>query len=198
MEILLNRLKTGQERADTLFQLRKKFRESRSVTRSSGGNRRTDSWRKGMDTFLSVPAHFTDSPLIFPRSRIDRHRWPKLRREGKVGWRTGHWVIIVSRSRELFRSKEDTVARVRIYEAIIQTGTPNRAARDERISVPEAGGGSRSERDRSEQKRRLRAFTLVSLATSDTRELIQDARTTRRWSPPEIESLLSLSSSLLF
>lgn len=55
--------------------------------------------------------------------------------------------------------------RVRIYEAIIQTGTPNRAARDERISILFfLRGGSRSFRTRSVgTKRRLRAFTLVSL-----------------------------------
>lgn len=88
--------------------------------------------------------------------------------------------------------------RVRIYEAIIQTGTPNRAARDERISILFflEEGADPSERDRSVQ--RGGCARLPSFLFGDTRELIQDARTTRRWSPPEIESLLSLPSSLLF
>lgn len=63
-----------------------------------------------MDTFLSVPAHFTDSPLISPRSRIDPWRGnvptPPTNRnyegkekagEGRRGRRIKDWprVIIV-------------------------------------------------------------------------------------------------------
>lgn len=165
------------------------------MTRSSGGNRRADSWRKGMDTFLSVPAHFTDSPLIFPRSRIDRHRWPKLRREGKVGWRTGHWVIIVSRSRELFRSKEDTRSNLRSYNSNWH---------------PEQGGsrwaylcsrGWRREPIRTRSVGTKEAVARVYPRFSgDERHAGIDPRRAYHAPliPPEIESLLSLSSSLLF
>ena len=185
-----------------------------------------------MDTFLSVPAHFTGSPLISPRSRIDPWLHRRLteitkgkKRRGR-GRRIKDWPLgyYCTKKREEGtarysgpRADEDTVARVtrlnlRSYNS---NWHPNRVPRDERISIlfsaraegspilPSFLPSFLSSFLSNEIGRNKEAVARVYprfLATSDTRELIQDARTTRASDPRRLNpsSLLSLSARSRF
>ena len=183
-----NRPSGARPIVDTFFQLTKrKKKESwrRSDPIRDSIERREPGWggvRKGMDTFLSVPAHFTGSPLISPRSRIDPWLHRRLteitkgkKRRGR-GRRIKDWPLgyYCTKKREEGtarysgpRADEDTVARVtrlnlRSYNS---NWHPNRVPRDERISILFSARAEGSpilpsflpsffpfERDRSEQR----------------------------------------------